>query len=141
MTRVTYQADGSVDIEVSCDRQYRGGPTVAHGGWISAIFDDALAVAVLQADAKVVTGELSVRYVRPVPIERPLLITSRIAGHDGRKWFVEGSMALRTPGAPVLATAHAIFLSRSADHFVRHQQWLDAQSNAHSGRHQDQTTD
>jgi acyl-coenzyme A thioesterase PaaI-like protein len=64
--------------------RFHGAPGVAHGGVVAAILDEvSCAAAVFLRDRYVVTGELVVRYERPVPVEVPLVIEAEIAreGH------------------------------------------------------------
>jgi acyl-coenzyme A thioesterase PaaI-like protein len=55
-----------------------------------------------------VTGELTVRYVRPVPIETPLLGRGRLVKDHGRYVDVEGSLE-ELGAARVVATARGRF--------------------------------
>jgi acyl-coenzyme A thioesterase PaaI-like protein len=53
--------------------RFHGAPGIAHGGIVAAILDElSCAAAVFLADKFVVTGELAVRYLRPVPVETAL---------------------------------------------------------------------
>jgi acyl-coenzyme A thioesterase PaaI-like protein len=59
--------------------RFHGAPGVAHGGIVATILDEvSCAVAVFVADRFVVTGELVVRYERPVPVDAPLEIDAEI---------------------------------------------------------------
>jgi acyl-coenzyme A thioesterase PaaI-like protein len=97
---------------------------VAHGGWIAAIFDDALALVVLRENPRVVTRDLTVRFRRPVPVSRPLLITARVVEREGRVWTVAAEMLLDDPARSVLATASADFVARPDKYYARHHRGL-----------------
>jgi acyl-coenzyme A thioesterase PaaI-like protein len=115
--------DGSVRSELACPADHEGGPRVAHGGWTAGVLDEMSGHALLMRDEFAVTGELVVKFVKPVPIERALIGTVRIAERDGRRVHVRGE--LRLSGADeVLATSHALMIRRPGDHFLRHQKWL-----------------
>ena len=73
-----------------------------------------------------VTGELTVRFIRPVPICRPLRATARRVKQEGDRWFVTAELVLESTGA-VLATAEAVMVERDRTHFARFQQWLEKQ--------------
>ena len=45
----------------------------------------------IMRDEFAVTGTLTVTFVKPVPIERPLIGRTRIVGREGRRVFVEAS--------------------------------------------------
>lgn len=67
-------ANGEVLAPIVIPRRFEGPPGAAHGGIVAAYLDEVLAgAAVSRTDRLYVTGELTVRYVRAVPIERPLL--------------------------------------------------------------------
>jgi acyl-coenzyme A thioesterase PaaI-like protein len=115
--------DGSVHSEIACPVDHEGGPRVAHGGWIAGVLDEMSGHALLMRDEFAVTGELTVKFVKPVPIERALTGTMRITERDGRRVHVDGE--LRLAGAEeVLATSRAVMIRRPNDHFRRHQTWL-----------------
>jgi acyl-coenzyme A thioesterase PaaI-like protein len=90
-------------------RVYEGPPGAVHGGIVATYLDEVLGGAVARATGAVsVTGELSVRYVKPVPSETPLLGRGRVVADHGRYVDVEGS--LEDFGARrVVATARGRF--------------------------------
>ena len=56
---------------------FHGPPGVVHGGIVATILDEvSVAVALLVHERKVLTGELSVRYRRPCPVEKPLELSA-----------------------------------------------------------------
>jgi len=60
--------------------RFHGAPSVAHGGIVAAIFDElSCAAVVFLRERYVVTGELSVRYLRPCPVEKSLRFSARIS--------------------------------------------------------------
>jgi len=90
-------------------RQYEGPPEAAHGGIVAAYLDEVLAAAVVRATARnSVTGELTVRYVKPVPTETPIIGRGSLAADHGRYVDVEGRLEELGTGV-VLATARGRF--------------------------------
>jgi uncharacterized protein (TIGR00369 family) len=90
--------------------QYAGPPGAAHGGIIAAYLDEILAGAVLRATGKIaVTGELTVRYRRPVPVGRAVLGRGRLVENHGRYVEVEGELIDPATEQP-LATARGRFV-------------------------------
>lgn len=60
--------------------RFHGAPGVAHGGIVATLLDEvSCAAAVFVGDRHVVTGELVVRYERPVPVEVDLDLEAEIA--------------------------------------------------------------
>ena len=104
-----FRADEGVVSPVVVPREYEGPPGAAHGGIVAAYLDEILGGAVVRATGKVsVTGELTVRYVRPAPTETPLLGRGRLVADHGRYVDVEGSLE-EFGAARVLATARGRF--------------------------------
>ena len=119
----TLGADGVVVSEIHCPRDNEGGRNVAHGGWTAGILDEMVGHAVIMRDEFAVTGTLTVTFVKPVPIERPLIGRTRIVGREGRRVFVEADIVLSGTDV-VVAAAEATMVRRPADHFAQHEQWL-----------------
>ena len=124
LERETLGADGVVVSEIRCPRDNEGGRNVAHGGWTAGILDEMVGHAVIMRDEFAVTGTLTVTFIKPVPIERPLIGRARIVRREGRRVFVEASLELAGNGV-VVASADAILVRRPADHFDRHDKWLN----------------
>jgi uncharacterized protein (TIGR00369 family) len=69
-----FRAAGEVLSPIVVPRRYEGPPGAVHGGIVAAYLDEVLAGAAVHRTGRLyVTGELSVRYVKPTPVERPLL--------------------------------------------------------------------
>jgi acyl-coenzyme A thioesterase PaaI-like protein len=97
------------DVADRCSWQYSGPPGAAHGGIVAAYLDEVLAAASFRATSRAaVTGELTIRYVKPVPVETPIIGKGSLVADHGRYVDVEGRLEdLGT--ASVLATAKARF--------------------------------
>ncbi|MFE2417132.1 PaaI family thioesterase [Streptomyces hokutonensis] len=119
-------ADGVAVFELSCPRDQEGGPNVAHGGWTAAVLDDCLGHLPLLHRVLSVTAELSVSFVKPVPVERPLEVRAWVERRDGRRWYIAGEMVL-LPTRAVLARVSGIWVTRDQGHFARHEKWLAEQ--------------
>jgi acyl-coenzyme A thioesterase PaaI-like protein len=88
-----FKAAEGVVSPILIPRQYDGPPGAAHGGIVAAYLDEVLAAAAVRATGRVaVTGELTVRYVKPVPTEAPLLGRGRLIADRGRYVDVEGEL-------------------------------------------------
>lgn len=118
--------DSVVISRLSCSAKEEGGPRVAHGGWTAGVMDELVGHALTMRGEFVVTGTLTVKFVRPVPIEWPLLGRSWISGREGRKVFVEATIELESSGA-ILAEARATMIKRPDSHFESHYRWLAEQ--------------
>jgi acyl-coenzyme A thioesterase PaaI-like protein len=94
-----FRTDEGVLSPVVISRRFEGPKGAAHGGIIAAYLDEILGVAALRATNKVsVTGELTVRYLAPAPLETPLLGRAHLVTDHGRYFDVEGTLELLTNG-------------------------------------------
>ena len=127
LTTERLDEEGIARFGIVCPAGHEGGPGVAHGGWTAGVLDEVLGHVPLLHGQMSVTGTLTVRFVRPVPIERPLVARAWVDRRERRKWFLEGELVLSSSGA-VLATASGIFVSRDPNtHFVDFDRWLAEQ--------------
>ena len=95
--RETLQDDGVVISEIECPRDNEGGPNVAHGGWTAGILDEMVGHALILRGEFVVTGTLKVKFVKPVPVERPLTGRAREVGREGRECSSKPTSCWRAP--------------------------------------------
>jgi acyl-coenzyme A thioesterase PaaI-like protein len=88
--------------------RFHGAPGVVHGGIVATMLDEiSCAAAVFVADRFVVTGELVVRYERPVPVETPIEIEAEIVARDHPR-YAEIAASVRD-GTTVLARSTGKF--------------------------------
>lgn len=121
-----FTLDGpGLSAPVVCRETFHAGPRVAHGGWTAAMFDDVLGRFLTQRGLMTVTKSLAVDFLKPVPVEEPLLVEATIAGHKGRHWHLAATLKLAGGGAP-LAAARGVWSERRQDHFIRHELAMDA---------------
>jgi len=113
-------------FRTSCPPNYEGGPNVAHGAWTSAVFDECLGHVPHYRKVLSVTAELTISFIKPVPVGRPLEVTVTVDRVEGRRWYISGEMVL-LPGRAVLARARGIWVARDPGHFDRHENWLAEQ--------------
>jgi uncharacterized protein (TIGR00369 family) len=79
------RAGDTVYTEYTIPERYHGAPGLAHGGILATIIDEvSCAAAAFLGGAHVVTGELCVRYLRPCPVEVPLVVSARVVGEHPR---------------------------------------------------------
>jgi uncharacterized protein (TIGR00369 family) len=130
--RETLLEDGTTETDLVCTPEHEGGPDVAHGGWTAAMFDEVLGHVPMLHGQLAVTGQLSVTFVKPVPLGRPLRAVARIDKREERRWHVSAELTLATTGA-VLGSAEAIMVLRDRAHFERHRQWLAEQDTLGAG--------
>ena len=64
---------------------YQGAPGCVHGGFVAALFDEALGMATIFSGQPGMTGWIKVSYRSPTPLETPLRISARMDDFTGRK--------------------------------------------------------
>ena len=88
--------------------RFHGAPGVVHGGIVATVLDEvSCAAAVFVADRFVVTGELVVRYERPVPVDVSLELEAEIVAQTHPR-YVEIAASVRD-GATILARSTGKF--------------------------------
>jgi len=118
--------DGVAWFDVSCPRDQEGGPNVAHGGWTAATMDECLGHVPLLNKTMCVTAELTVKFLKPVPVEHPLQVKAWVERKEGSRWYLAAEMFLESSGA-VLASASGVWVARDPSHYDRHRRWLSEQ--------------
>jgi acyl-coenzyme A thioesterase PaaI-like protein len=103
---VRRHGDGVI-ARVTFGAAHEGAPDRCHGGIVAALFDDILGSVLSVIGQGAFTGELTVRYVAPVPLHRELLCECRIDSQDGRKLYLSGEL---TDNGQVVARATSIFI-------------------------------
>ena len=112
----TFTEDGGVLAPIVIPRRFEGPPGAAHGGIVAAYLDEVLAGAAVSHTGRLyVTGELTVRYVKPVPIEAPLEMRARLVDRERRKLFITAECR---DGDEIVATCKAIYITVDPSRFA-----------------------
>ena len=97
-----FRTDQGVLSPVIISRRYEGPQGAAHGGIVAAYLDEILGAAAFRATDKIaITGELTVRYLAPAPLETPLLGRGRLVTDHGHYVDVEGTLERLSDGRVV----------------------------------------
>ena len=104
---VRFVAD-EVIAELVLHRAFEGAPGRAHGGIVSAVFDDITGYVIGFLGEPAFTGELTVRFNAPVPVEEPLVIRARLVGRERRKIFITAEATAREVA---VATCKATYIA------------------------------
>lgn len=77
---------GQVRAEITVPETFQGYPGVVHGGVVAAMLDEAAGRTWMGAEEPrfMVTARLSIRYRRPVPVGKPLVLVGRAGEDRGR---------------------------------------------------------
>jgi uncharacterized protein (TIGR00369 family) len=88
--------------------RYQGGAGFAHGGIIAMLLDEAMGKVCRFREVRAVTAELTVEYLKPVSIEKEILVEGYEAELKGRNLFLVGE--IRNADGLVLARGRGRFV-------------------------------
>jgi acyl-coenzyme A thioesterase PaaI-like protein len=97
------------------DERHQAGPGLVHGGLVSAALDEACGLLATWHRFPSVTARIFVRYRKPVPINRDLVVRAWVTGSRGRRTHVDAQLL---GGNEVLAEARSAFLHVPLEHFL-----------------------
>jgi acyl-coenzyme A thioesterase PaaI-like protein len=99
---------------------HQGAPGLAHGGLLTAAFDEVLGSLMWLLRVPAVTARLETDFLRPVPVDTTLYIDATVAAVKGRQVFTEAVGRLGGTAGEVAVRARALFVQVSIDHFTSH---------------------
>ncbi|HXH89167.1 MAG TPA: PaaI family thioesterase [Gaiellaceae bacterium] len=95
--------------------EHKGGPGLVHGGIVGAALDEACGLLATWHRFPAVTARIEIRYRRPVPINRELVVSARLAASRGRRFEIAGELH---DGSELLAAAEGTFVNVPLEHFL-----------------------
>jgi uncharacterized protein (TIGR00369 family) len=94
-----FETDEGVEVDYVASPQHEGPPGIVHGGIQATLLDEALCMTALaKTGSPVVTGELTIRYLRPVPSATAVVARGRIVERKGTSALIEGGIYLAATG-------------------------------------------
>jgi len=88
--------------------RYQGGGGFAHGGIIATLLDEAMGKVCRFREARAVTAELTVEYLRPISVEKEIVVEGRETEQKGRNLFMAGE--IRNEAGEILARGRGRFV-------------------------------
>lgn len=76
--------ESTLEAPVRFDRRFQGFQGVIHGGLLTTALDDAMANLVCFRGETAVTGELTIRFRRPVLVDEPVVARAWIVKRSGK---------------------------------------------------------
>jgi len=95
---------GRAWLSVVIPEEFQGWAGVAHGGIIAALLDEVCAYAVMGVSKQIVTAELTIRYLKPVPLGREVSVAAQLRERVRRSITVDAQL---TCDGETLARAEA----------------------------------
>ena len=105
-------------------------PNRMHGGIISALLDEVIgrAVQIEEPDTWGVTGNLGVKFIKPVPLDEQIYLTGKITRNNRMLFEGEGKVYLASTGE-LLASGIAKYVKlpvdKIADTDFLHKEWIE----------------
>ena len=90
--------------EIAVPSKFCGWEGIIHGGIFSTLLDEIMAYAAFTHDQKGVTGEINVRFRKPMPSEKTVTVEGFVESQKGRILYTVGKITL---GGEVIAEATA----------------------------------
>jgi len=94
--------DGSVEGVFSCSRTFQGYDGYLHGGVISSLLDGAMTNCLFARGKIAVTGELTVRFLFPVLVNRKAVV---------RAWIKESRVTLHITEAKMIQNGRVVVMA------------------------------
>jgi uncharacterized protein (TIGR00369 family) len=88
--------------------RYQGGAGFAHGGVIALLLDEAMGKVCRFREVRAVTAELTVEYLKPVSVNKEIVVEGREIEQKGRNLFLSGE--IRDAEGEVLARGKGRFV-------------------------------
>jgi uncharacterized protein (TIGR00369 family) len=89
-------------------KRYTGPPGFCHGGIIATILDDAMSKLNKQRDVAAATAQLTIEYLRPVPLQTSLRVEAHDVGRRGRR--LTRTAEILDQSGNVLAKGRGVFV-------------------------------
>jgi uncharacterized protein (TIGR00369 family) len=90
-------------------KRYTGPPAHCHGGIIATILDEAMGKVNKLRHVVAVTSQITVDYLKPVPLNQPLRVESREVRVEGRRHI--NLAEIRNQKNEVLARGQGVFIA------------------------------
>lgn len=103
------EASRQVMARFRLSKRYSGPPGYCHGGIIATVLDEAMAKLNKPNQVTAVTARMTVDYLKPVPLHRPLYIEARETGTRGRRRL--RSAVIHNEDGVILARGRGIFIA------------------------------
>jgi uncharacterized protein (TIGR00369 family) len=88
--------------------EYQGGPGFIHGGIIATVLDEVMGKVCRFREVRAVTAELSIEYLKPVPVDADLVVEGHEVEMKGRNLLLTGE--IRDVSGKVLARGKGRFV-------------------------------
>src|SRR5450631_375278 len=103
-------------------KRYTGPPGHCHGGIIATILDDAMSKLNKLRHVIAVTSKMTVEYIKPVPLNKPLRVESHELSKRGRRLTHIAEISDET--GKLLARSKGIFITTTPEKLFRKKRYV-----------------
>jgi uncharacterized protein (TIGR00369 family) len=79
-------------LSAAIPAEFQGWEGIAHGGILAALLDEVAAYAGMAVSTQIVTAELNVRYLKPVPTGVTITVTAKVREMTRRTVWVDAAL-------------------------------------------------
>jgi acyl-CoA thioesterase FadM len=109
-----YRQGNSICSDITLGKNYEGWENMAHGGIVSTLLDEIMSWSMIYFKRTFfVTRKMSIKYLKPVPLDMPLTVKGMVEGEKRRLCTAKGF--IHDGGHQILARAKATFALLSDD--------------------------
>ena len=108
------EASNRITGTVRFNQAFEGPPGHVHGGWVAGVLDHIMGMTHVRTGHPGMTGGLSVRYLKPTPLNQLIEISAEATELDDKRTEVKAEMRF---GETTTATAEAIFVRVDREKF------------------------
>ena len=108
------EASNRITGTVKFSQAFEGPPGHVHGGWVAGVLDHLMGMTHVRTGHPGMTGGLSVRYLKPTPLNQRIGVSDQETELDARRTEVKAEMRF---GETTTAQAEAIFVRVDREKF------------------------
>ncbi|MCF7826592.1 MAG: PaaI family thioesterase [Candidatus Marinimicrobia bacterium] len=112
-----HEESGEVFAEVTFGQLAQGPPGHAHGGAISAVFDELMGACCWVNSYPAMTAQYTTRFFKPLPLEKEVLYCAKIKMVDGHKISLKAKLIDETDKQ--YASARGLFIIQEMERFAQ----------------------
>ena len=108
------EASNRITGTVKFSQAFEGPPGHVHGGWVAGVLDHLMGMTHVRTGHPGMTGGLSVRYLKPTPLNQVIEVSAQATELDDKRTEVKAEMRF---GDTTTAKAEAIFVRVDREKF------------------------
>lgn len=116
-----YDEENNIHCKTILTKEQQGPPDHAHGGSTAALLDEAMGFAAWILGHKIVSVNLNINFLKPVPLNIPIYVKANVTKISGRKIFAHGEIKfengeIAVEGTSILIEPNGFFSTDDIDY-------------------------